>query len=328
MKNIYSFELPESLIAQAPAHPRDSARLLVYERSTGIIQDSYFYNLCDFLPPQTLVVANDSKVRHCRYLFRDGKTEIFAIETVNDQTVRALVRPGRMFKHDRSIDLGDGLIASVTGIDNDGIRTIRFNARLNDKRLLRAAHVPLPPYIAQNDDLASEYQTIYAKKEGSLAAPTAGLHFTEQLRDKVMAQFDWKELTLEVGLGTFAPLTEENLKNGILHEEKYVVSKSAYSRISQAPHVTAVGTTTVRTLESVYRSNPHKLTDSTHLFIQPGFKFQRVNSLITNFHLPGTSLLLLVEAFMGSRVAIDAVYSHAIEQRYRFYSFGDAMLIL
>lgn len=328
MKHIYSFDLPEALIAQTPAHPRDSARLLVYERSTGTIQDSYFHKLCDFLPPQTLVVANNSKVRHCRYLFREGKSEIFAVETVNDHTVRALVRPGRLFKEARSIDLGAGLIATVMGIDTNGIRTIRFNAPLNDKRLLSAAHVPLPPYIEQNDELASEYQTIYAKTEGSLAAPTAGLHFSEELRDRVMARYGWEEITLEVGLGTFAPLTEENLKNGMLHEEKYYVSESAYKNIGEASHVTAVGTTTVRTLESVYRSEPHALSDSTHLFIQPGFQFKRVNALITNFHLPGTSLLLLVEAFIGSREAIDKVYSHAIKERYRFYSFGDAMLIL
>ncbi len=329
MDNLYEFDLQESLIAQQPASPRDHAKLLVFDRRTGQISDDYFYNLCKYLPTDTLVVANNSKVAHCRYLFHDAKTEIFAVESLNDRTVRALVRPGRKFKMDTSLVLGDGIVASVTAIDSEGIRTITFNTTLDDPRLQAASHVPLPPYIKQDDSLAQEYQTIYAKKQGSLAAPTAGLHFTKALKDKVTVDFGWSEVTLEVGLGTFASLQQENFIRGTLHSETYHVGSNEYECIKKAQHVTCVGTTSTRTLESVFKNNVQpQLVGDTDIFIVPGYTFNRVNALITNFHLPGTSLLLLVEAFLGSRIYLEQIYEHAIAHKYRFYSFGDAMLIL
>lgn len=323
------FDLPKSLIAQEPARPRDHARLLIYDRKTKQIKNDYFYNLLNYLPDPTLVVANNSKVENCRMLFNEGRREIFVVEGVNDKTVRALVRPGKVFKLGAEVKLSDHVSAKVTAIDEDGIRTIEFSETRDHPDLLAAQHVPLPPYIKQNDELASEYQTIYAKTLGSKAAPTAGLHFTDELKQTVQSERDWAEVTLHVSLGTFAGLTDENFKTGRLHEEYFEINDAASEAITEAAHVTAVGTTSVRTLESNWvdgRMQPGQ--SSTDIFIQPGYQFKRVNSLITNFHLPGTSLLLLVEAFVGSESELRRIYVHAIKENYHFYSFGDAMLIV
>ncbi len=323
------FDLPKKLIAQEPARPRDHARLLVYNRSTQKITDDYFYNVLDHLPDPTCVVVNNSKVEHCRLLFNEGQREIFVIEGVNDKTVRALVRPGKVFKLGKVVQLSDEVSARVTAVDGEGIRTIEFSTSRDHPDLLKAQHVPLPPYIAQDDSLAAEYQTIYAKSLGSKAAPTAGLHFTNELKKKVQAKRDWAEITLHVSLGTFAGLTEENYQTGRLHEEFFEISEDTAQVITSADHVTAVGTTSVRTLESNWedgRLQPGK--SSTDIFIQPGYEFKRVNSLITNFHLPGTSLLLLVEAFVGSADELNRIYEHVIHEEFRFYSFGDAMIIV
>lgn len=322
------FELPKELIAQEPARPRDHARLLVYDRKSKKITDDYFYNLLTYLPDPTCVVANNSKVDMCRMLFDGGKREIFVLEAVNDKTVRALVRPGKVFRLGKTVQLTDGVTCSVTAIDEEGARTLELNVSTDHADLIAAWHVPLPPYIAQNDELAAEYQTIYAKQNGSKAAPTAGLHFTDELKQKVREERDWAEVTLHVGLGTFASLTDENFQTGKLHSESYEVSQDMFEKIRDAKHITAVGTTSARTLESIFRSNDLQLSGSTDIFIQPGYAFKRVNSLITNFHLPGTSLLLMVEAFIGSAEEIQRVYDHAIAERYRFYSFGDAMLVI
>lgn len=328
-----AFELPKELVAQEPAQPRDHARLLIYNRATKEIADDYFYNLVNYLPQDTVVVVNNSKVEHCRMLFAGGKREVFILESVNDKTVRALVRPGKIFKLGKTVELTANVTAEVTAIDEDGIRTLQFSHSVDHPDLVAAQHVPLPPYIAQNDELAEEYQTIFAKATGSKAAPTAGLHFTKALESRVQAERDWAEVTLHVGLGTFAPLTEEQLKVGRLHEEWYELDTKTAEKISSAKHITAVGTTSVRTIESVFQQGTTLLQDgdlqgSTDIFIQPGYQFQRVNSLITNFHLPGTSLLLLVEAFIGAESEMQRIYDHAIQQKYRFYSFGDAMLIV
>lgn len=320
------FDLPKELIAQEPARPRDSAKLLVYDRATKMITDTVFSELNTYLHPETTLVLNNSKVENCRWLFDEGKTEMFVLEKLDQHTVRALVRPGKRFKLGATTELTDWLSAETTAIDDDGIRTIRLNVMHDDERLRAIEHVPLPPYIAQNDTLAAEYQTVYAKPLGSKAAPTAGLHFTDKLLDEVKAKHVVEEVTLHVGLGTFAGLTDENFKTGRLHEEWYEVDSKVAERIAQATHVTAVGTTTVRTLESYTASGD--LMSATSIFIQPGYEFQRVNSLITNFHLPGTSLLLLVEALVGSEFELQRIYDHAIAEKYRFYSFGDAMLIL
>lgn len=321
-----NFDLPKELIAQEPAHPRDSARLLVYDRATKQITDSIFRDLPDYLPEDTTLVVNNSKVENCRWLFDDGKTEIFVLEKLDTHTIRALVRPGKKFKIGQKSDINDWLTVDTTAIDNDGIRTLKLNIQHDDEKLHAVEHVPLPPYIAQNDTLAHEYQTIYAKPPGSKAAPTAGLHFTDELMDKINKNHDVLEVTLHVGLGTFASLQPENYQTGKLHAESYEINPETALKLQKADHITSVGTTTTRTLESWSKSG--KTSGSTDIFIQPGYQFQKVDSMITNFHLPGTSLLLMIEAFIGSETEAQRIYDHAIAEKYRFYSFGDAMLII
>jgi S-adenosylmethionine:tRNA ribosyltransferase-isomerase len=324
-----SFELPQHLIAQTPAVPRDSARLLVYDRSTKQITDAVFSDLPHYLRPQTTLVLNNSKVEECRYLFDDGRTEVFVLQKTDKHTVRAMVRPGRKFALGKTVQLTVWLEAHVEAIDGDGFRTLRLSVPHDDLRLHAYEHIPLPPYIAQNDDLKDEYQTVYAKPLGSKAAPTAGLHFTEELLQNIQKNHPIAQVTLHVGLGTFAKLTEEQLAAGKLHEELYSIDKKTIRTLEHARHITAVGTTTVRTLESNKRAGIfHEVTEKTDILIRPGYTYTAVDSLITNFHLPGTSLLLLVEAFVGSGTELQRIYDHAIAQQYRFYSFGDAMLIL
>lgn len=339
-QDIYDFNLPEELIAQVPARPRDHARLLVYRLADGSMTDDYFYNVEKYLAKDTTIVLNNSKVENCRYLFEDGRTEIFVLEKNDPFTVRAMVRPGRKFKPGRRLRLTEWLQAETLAIDDEGIRTLRLNVKHDDDRFKDYEHIPLPPYIAQNDALADEYQTVYAKPEGSLAAPTAGLHFTDQLLADLSLAHKTAEITLHVGLGTFAKLTDENLRSGKLHEELYSINNDTAAILNDARHITAVGTTTIRTLESALKSASKFAASSfigTDIFIRPGYKFAAVDSVITNFHLPGTSLLMLVAAFLADKKQLDEtaaaaelrrIYQHAITKEYRFYSFGDAMLLV
>ncbi len=310
--------------------PRDSAKLLVYDRTTKKITDTVFSELADFLPVNSTLVVNNSKVEQCRWLFDSAKTELFILEKIDQQTVRALVRPGKKFKVGSVLNLTSWLNLNIEAIDDDGIRTIRLNVSHDDVRLKEFEHIPLPPYIVQNDSLKDEYQTVYAVPLGSKAAPTAGLHFTPELLTKIKKSHQVAELTLHVGLGTFAKLNEAQIASGHLHAERYEISKNTEKILNSSSHVTAVGTTTVRTIESAYQVNGTyaPLMGTTSILIMPGYKYKRVNSLITNFHLPGTSLLLLVEAFVGSVDELQKIYDHAIKQNYRFYSFGDAMLVI
>jgi S-adenosylmethionine:tRNA ribosyltransferase-isomerase len=320
------FDLPKELIAQEPVSPRDTAKLLVYNRKSKTITDTVFSELINYLDPHTTLVVNNSKVEHCRWLFDDGKTEIFVLEKLDPHTIRALVRPGKKFKLLLKVQITEWLQAEIVAIDPEGIRTMRLNIQHDDQRLTTIEHVPLPPYIAQNDSLAHEYQTVYAKPLGSKAAPTAGLHFTKKLLTNIKRNYPVAEVTLHVGLGTFAGITEDNYKSGTLHSETYKINHRAIRQLEAAEHVTAVGTTTTRTLESWKNSGLPE--GSTNIFIQPGYTFQAVDSMITNFHLPGTSLLLMIEAFIGDEYETNRIYQHAIAEKYRFYSFGDAMLIL
>lgn len=334
---MYNFDLPDELIAQKPAQPRDSARLLVYRLSDGSITDAVFKDIEMFLHPKTTLALNNSKVDNCRWLF--GKTELFVLEKTDTNTIRAMVRPGRKFKLGKKLKLTDWLQAETLAIDEEGIRTIRLSESHDDPRLKEFEHIPLPPYIAQNDSLADEYQTVYAKPLGSLAAPTAGLHFTDSLLNDIAKFHDIAELTLHVGLGTFAKLTEENLATGKLHEEMFEISQPVADKLNAAEHVTAVGTTSVRTLESAVGTDGRfkQVVGGTDIFIRPGYDLRAVDSMITNFHLPSTSLLMLVAAFIASKRNISEeaaahelmkIYDHAISNKYRFYSFGDAMILV
>lgn len=325
----FDYDLPEQHIAQEPAHPRDHARLLIYNRKTGEITDDFFYNILNYLPIDTTLVVNNSKVEKCRLLFEDGKKEIFILDAVNDTTVRAMVRPGKKFKTGKIVDVTKHISAEVLNVDEEGLRTLKMDPALSDSIYNQYKRTPFPPYIEQNEALSDEYQTIYAQPPGSKAAPTAGLHFTDELWSKIgQTGIDQAEVTLHVGLGTFAPV-KDSITEHTMHEEWYELDKPTAKALNNSNHITAVGTTTVRVLETnrmhhaVFKAEER----ATDIFIKPGYEFKAVDSLITNFHLPKSTLLMLVAAFMGYD-EMRRVYEHAIKQEYRFYSFGDGMLIL
>ena len=326
----FDYHLPEKLIAQSPAHPRDHARLLVYNREEKSIIDDYFYNIGDYLPPDTTMVVNNSKVEKCRLLFDGGKKELFVTSVTNNNTIEALVRPGKKFKAGKDVKLADGISAKVINIAEDGLRTLILSCNMDDPKLEPYKHTPFPPYIEQDESLSDEYQTVYAKDLGSKAAPTAGLHFTDELLAKLKKGGIKKaEVTLHVGLGTFAPVKTENLDEHNMHSEWYQLTASTCKELNSARHITAVGTTSIRVLETA--SNRKRVFSpenrETDIFITPGYSFKAVDALITNFHLPKSTLLMLVAAFMGYD-EMKRVYEHAKNEEYRFYSFGDAMLIL
>ncbi len=323
----FRYDLPDDLIAQNPAEPRDHSRLLVYERATGKITDDYFYNIPNHLPDSTLLVLNNAKVDKARLKF--GNKEVFVIRQFDPYTVEAMVRPGKKFRIGRKIALSDKIEAEVLDVAEDGLRRIRFNHDLSDSTYDPYRLTPFPPYIRQDETLSDHYQTIYAQKQGSKAAPTAGLHFT----DRVFNQLDQKgitrtEVTLHVGLGTFAPVKTENLDEHKMHSEEYEIDKATAELLNQAEHITAVGTTSARTLEAARRQDGfHPERKATDIFITPGYQFKAVDAMITNFHLPESTLLMMICAFAGYEETMQ-LYEHAIRERYRFYSFGDAMLIL
>jgi len=302
------YELPPELIAQHPAERRDASRLLVYERETGAVRHRSF----DELPAELrgeLVVVNDTKVVPARIPITSPRGEVLLVERLEDGTWEALARPTRRLHPGRRYGpvellehLGEG----------------RWRVRLDGEP---AGETPLPPYITEPLGDPSRYQTVYAREAGSAAAPTAGLHFTPEL----LARLDPARVTLHVGLDTFRPVTEARLEEHRIHGERYVVEAEAWERIAAAEGVLAVGTTTVRVLETIADGGP--LAGRTELFVTPGFRFRRVDALLTNFHLPRSTLLALVMAFAGIEET-RRIYRLAIEERYRFYSFGDAMLVL
>lgn len=323
----FDYTLPQDLIAQQPVTPRDHSRLLVYNRKTRSITDDYFFNLHRHLPTGSTLVINNSKVDKSRLLF--GGKEVFITDQHNDRTVDALVRPGKKFRAGQIVELTPEITAEVIQVLDDGQRRLRFNLPLDDVRFEAYRLTPFPPYIEQNEELAGRYQTIFARFPGSKAAPTAGLHFT----DEVFANLEKKgitraEVTLHVGLGTFAPVKDERLEN-TLHSENYEIDEQTAGRLKDSHHITAVGTTSARVLESNRLKSdsftPGKAT--TDIFIKPGFEFKAINALVTNFHLPKSTLLIMIASLTGYD-EMRRVYSHAIAEKYRFYSFGDAMLIL
>ncbi|GAA5522584.1 tRNA preQ1(34) S-adenosylmethionine ribosyltransferase-isomerase QueA [Aliifodinibius salicampi] len=329
----FEYDLPEKLIAQEPSNPRDHARLLIYDRKTKKITDDVFYNIQEYLPEYTTLVLNNSKVDKCRLLFDEGKKEIFILDTVNDTTVRALVRPGKKFKKGKTVQLTDEIKATVLNIDEEGIRTLQLEPSLNSNVYKSHRHTPFPPYIEQDESLSKEYQTVYArshKSGGSKAAPTAGLHFTDGLLEKLQESgIEQAEVTLHVGLGTFAPVKTETIEEHTMHSEWFKLTAQTAQQLNRSNHITAVGTTSVRVLESCLQDSSQfsSTTMDTDIFIRPGYHFKATDALITNFHLPKSTLLMLVAAFTGYD-EMKKIYQHAIDEEYRFYSFGDAMLIL
>jgi S-adenosylmethionine:tRNA ribosyltransferase-isomerase len=305
------YSLPPELIAQRPAERRDESRLLVYDRAAGEVRHRRFHELPDELSGELLVV-NDTRVVPARLRLRrpgGGEAEVLLLEPLNGRGEwEGLARPSRRLRPGQK--LGPVELLEPLG---EG----RWRLRLEGEP---AGEAPLPPYITEPLADPERYQTVYAAEEGSAAAPTAGLHFTPEL----LARLDVERVTLHVGLDTFRPVMVDDLADHPIHSERYEVTREAWERIRAAERVLAVGTTTVRVLESLARGAP--LAGRTDLFITPGFEFRRVDALLTNFHLPGSTLLALVMAFIGVEET-RRLYELAIEERYRFYSFGDAMLL-
>lgn len=326
----FDYDLPDDRIAQEPATPRDHSKLLVYDRASATIESDLFYNIGKYLPSDTTLVVNNSKVEKCRLLFNDGKVEIFVTKAINNKTVEAMVRPGKKFKPGKRVQLTDELSATTLSIADDGIRTIELGLPLDHPEVEKFKHTPFPPYIERNESLADRYQTVYAKDEGSKAAPTAGLHFTPSLLESLAKQgIQKQEVTLHVGLGTFAPVKADKIEDHTMHSEWYSLTNDQANALNSAKDITAVGTTSVRVLESAREENEPFMASSgeTDIFITPGYTFKSVDHLITNFHLPKSTLLMLVAAFTGME-QMWKIYDYAIQNKYRFYSFGDAMLIL
>ena len=305
------YSLPHELIAQHPAQRRDASRLLVYERSTGDVHHRFFWELRDELRGE-LVVVNDTRVVPARLRLRrptGGEAEVLLLEPLDAVGEwEGLARPTRKLRAGQRL----GPVELIEHLGEG-----RWRLRLQGEP---AGEAPLPPYISEPLADPERYQTVYADREGSAAAPTAGLHFTPEL----LAKLDVERITLHVGLDTFRPVTVDDLDEHVIHSERYAVKPEAWERIRKADRVLAVGTTTVRVLESLAAGAP--LEGRTDLFITPPFDFRRTNALLTNFHLPGSTLLALVMAFAGVEKTL-RLYELAIEERYRFYSFGDAMLI-
>jgi S-adenosylmethionine:tRNA ribosyltransferase-isomerase len=302
------YDLPPELIAQHPLEPRDESRLLVYDRASGEVRHRRFRDLPEEAG-EALVVVNDTRVVPARIPIDQPRGEVLLVEQLGEGVWEALARPTRRLRAGRRYGpvellehLGEG----------------RWRIRLEGEP---AGDAPLPPYITERLADPERYQTVYAREAGSAAAPTAGLHFTEE----VLGRLDVERVTLHVGLDTFRPVAVDDLTEHRLHGERYSVAEEAWARITAAPRVLAVGTTTVRVLESLARGAPP--AGRTELFVTPGFEFRRVDALLTNFHLPRSTLLALVMAFAGVEET-RALYRSAIAQRYRFYSFGDAMLVL
>jgi S-adenosylmethionine:tRNA ribosyltransferase-isomerase len=331
----FDYPLPEELIAQQPLPERDASRMMVVHRREGRWEDRMFREFPSYLKPGDCLVLNESRVLPSRlYGHRAGHTghiEVLLLHPISADalTWRALVRPGRKMRTGDRLEFAPFLHGKILARGELGERTVQFESELDIYDAIeQIGHIPLPPYIKRPDTVSDRerYQTVFARERGSVAAPTAGLHFTPEILARCQdAGAETAKVTLHVGLGTFQPLHQDEVERNALHSERYSVSADAWERIGRAGRVVAVGTTSVRTVESVAATR--ELTGDTELFICPGFEFQRVGAMLTNFHLPRTSLLVLVSAFAGQELAM-AAYRHAVEERYRFFSYGDCMLIL
>ena len=318
----YDYALPPELIASHPAPVRDEARMMVLDRKKQSITHRLFREIRQLVGPEDLLVLNNTKVIPARIRFRKRKAELLLLEQLDAKTWRCLVRPGHWFKDGRQFS--DGFVCGrVREVESSGERVIEFDKPIDFSRV---GEMPLPPYIrreAEPED-TERYQTVFAAKPGAVAAPTAGLHFTPEL----LAVLPHVFITLRVGIGTFLPVKAEDIREHHMHEEWFEIEKEAAERIATAKRVLAVGTTTVRTLETAMLSNQRIVPGpaATDIFIYPPFEFRRVDSLLTNFHLPKSTLLMLVAAFAGREFVLEA-YREAVAAKYRFFSYGDCMLI-
>ena len=341
LKKDFWYDLPKELIAQEPADPRDSARLMVLSQKDDSIQHKIFHDLPEFLEPGDLLVVNNSKVLPARIVGVKQPTgavcELLLLRQVKGDQWECLAKPGKRMQPGTKVSFGDGTLTAVvdeTMEDGNKYVTFYYDTETLYEKLDEFGKMPLPPYITKQLEDQSQYQTVYAKELGSAAAPTAGLHFTPELMDTIRAKgVGIAEVTLHVGLGTFRPVMEDEITDHKMHSEWYSISEETAQRIREtkaAGHrVIAVGTTSCRTLESVAKLYGEiKEADGwTDIFIYPGYQFQVLDGLITNFHLPESTLIMLVSAFAGYEQTMHA-YKIAVEEKYRFFSFGDAMLIL
>lgn len=334
----FYYDLPEELIAQTPLEPRDSSRLLVYNRTTDEVFHRHFRDVGDYLKPGDLLVVNTTKVYPARifaYTEHGGKVEILLLKRQNLTDWECLVKPGKKCREGVILVVNEELKAEIISRTDEGGRIVRFIFDgVFEDILSRVGEMPLPPYIHEKLKDKDRYQTVYCKQEGSAAAPTAGLHFTLRLIDELKAKgVEFAEVQLNVGLGTFRPVKTDDLEHHKMHTEYYVIDEENAEKINKAKRegrrVIAVGTTSVRTLETVADENGFVKAQSgdTSIFIYPPYKFKCVEGLITNFHLPESTLVMLVSAF-ASREKILELYNLAVKEKYRFFSFGDACLFL
>lgn len=335
----FNYDLPEELIAQFPIKDRSSSRLMVVDKKTGEIEHKVFKDIIDYLEEGDCLVLNDTRVIPARLIGSKietgGKIEFLLLKRNEDDTWETLVKPGKRAKIGSKFSFGDGkLIAEVVGMGDDGARIVKFEYEgIFEEVLDELGNMPLPPYITEKLEDRERYQTVYSKHNGSAAAPTAGLHFTDdllkQIRDKGVEE---AFVTLHVGLGTFRPVKVDDVLEHKMHSEYYMVSQEAADKINRAKEngkrVICVGTTSCRTIESAVDNNGVLKATSgwTDIFIYPGYKFKLMDNLITNFHLPESTLIMLVSA-LSTRENILNAYEEAVKERYRFFSFGDAMFL-
>lgn len=333
----FDYYLPQKLIAQEPIQPRDHSKLMIINKKENSIHHDYFYNLDKYLTKKDVLVFNESKVIPARLFGQKttgGKVEILLHQKISTTKWEALTKPG--IKNNQKIIFSEKLEARVVNINPDGTRILKFNKTDIDieKIINQIGIMPTPPYITKRLANNNDYQTIYAKNKGSVAAPTAGFHFTKELFENLKSKdINTEFLTLHVGLGTFQPIKTKEVKNHQMHSEWFEISKKLTQKLNndkkQKKNIVAVGTTSCRALESAtnFRGELKSFSGKTEIFIYPGYEFKFVDKLITNFHLPKSTLLLLVSAFAGQEL-IQKAYQEAINHNYRFYSFGDGMLIL
>lgn len=320
----YDYHLPEDLIASEPLAERSASRMMVVDRAQQSIQHRSFSDLPSFIREGDLLVLNDTRVVPARFFSNDGTKELLRLHALAPTLWRCMVKPGRKLRAGHRIEIGEATGTVVEVFADNGDRLIEFDRPVDETA---HGHLALPPYMQRGDreDDKERYQTVFAREEGSIAAPTAGLHFTPELLDNLPHTF----VTLHVGVGTFQPVKVENLEDHVMHSERYSLGEGPAAKIRSAERVVAVGTTSVRVLESIAAKHGHIVADSgeTDIFIHPPHAFRAVGALLTNFHLPRSTLLMLVSAFAGKELIFRA-YDEAIRERYRFYSYGDCMLIV
>ena len=335
----FDYNLPQELIAQTPVYPRDSSRLLVYNRKTDTVEHKHFYDIIDYLQEGDVLVRNNTKVLPARmfaYTEHGGKVEVLLLKRFDLNEWEVLVKPGKKARKGVKLTISNELSLEVLStIEESGSRRVKFFYEgVFEDVISRVGEMPLPPYITEKLKDQNRYQTVYAEVDGSAAAPTAGLHFTDELIEKIKAKGVLiVDVLLHVGLGTFRPVKTEDILSHHMHSEYYEVDKKACDIINKAKaegrRIIAVGTTSVRTLESATDENGiiHPTKANTEIFIYPPYKFKSVDCLITNFHLPKSTLLMLVSS-LCSREKMLEIYNTAVEEKYRFFSFGDSMLVL